>query len=612
MSGAAENGRWSQKQVRDLRKRDDTNTGSLFELRLAVNEKPLTIIMEFDFQSGRVNYKTTWGTGQTDGFEPPLELRRFMKDDFVNFYVFDGELAGNLLDDKHTDAQQAVDTLFQVHLLSRMKEEVSRYWDRETRSTTAKDKTGLTRRSNLLQQWKSRLDALKRTKRKLERKLADIKQELALQEDKYGRLISKERNREGRLKEAKEAVTNLEREVDDSALSVLDDMRNPHALSPSFAAAITDLKSGLDRVKLPETAAREFFEELSRESECVCGRPVDEAIRTVILERARQYLGSDDVSLLNAMKLDISTAVGESPEQAEQELSGKMATLSDLIKARQNARNERDALKHEAEQSNPEVKNAGDEIRRLEQERESVRDALEKFDGKDRNIDLSRIGTVSCENVHSINTVEEAIDLLERQLDEVTGTLTLRKKRNILIKIVNNAYEKARRDIASQVRDQANARIEEMMPHNNIRIDAIDRCLVLRDQSGGSAGETLSVGYAFLSTLFNRADQHQLPFIVDSPANPIDYDIRPRIAEIMPSLTGQFIAFMISSEREKFLPSLKRAASTEIQYITLFRKGARHLEEKALASPSRVETRDGFHVTEERFFENFQLDNEDG
>ena len=611
LSGAAENGRWSQKQVRDLRKRDDTNTGSLFELRLAVNEKPLTIIMEFDFQSGRVNYKTTWGTGQADGFEPPLELRRFMKDDFVNFYVFDGELAGNLLDDKHTDAQQAVDTLFQVHLLSRMKGEVSRYWDRETRSTTANDKTGLTRRSNLLQQWKSRLDDLKSTKRKLERKLADIKQELASQEDKYGRLISKERNREGRLKEAKEAVTNLEREVDDSALSVLDDMRNPHALSPSFAAAITDLKSGLDRVKLPETAAREFFEELSRESECVCGRPVDEAIRTVILERARQYLGSDDVSLLNAMKLDISTAVGEPPEQAEQELSGKMATLSDLVKARQNARNERDALKHEAEQSNPEVKNAGDEIRRLEQERESVRDALEKFDGKDRNIDLSRIGTVSCENVHSINTVEEAIDLLERQLDEVTGTLTLREKRNILIKIVNNAYEKARRDIASQVRDQANARIEEMMPHNNIRIDAIDRCLVLRDQSGGSAGETLSVGYAFLSTLFNRADQHQLPFIVDSPANPIDYDIRPRIAEIMPSLTGQFIAFMISSEREKFLPSLKRAASTEIQYITLFRKGARHLEEKALASPSRVETRDGFHVTEERFFENFQLDNED-
>ena len=612
LSGAAENGSWIQKQVRDLRKRDDTDTGGLFELRLAVNEKPLTIIMEFNFQSGRVNYKTTWGTGQTDGFKPPLELRRFMKDDFVNFYVFDGELAGHLLDEKHTDAEQAVETLFQVHLLSRMKEEVSGYWDRKTLSTTAKDKTGLTRRSNLLQQWKSRLDTLKEAKRKIERKLADIERGLASQRDQYDRLISKEKNREGRLKEAEEAVKNLEREVDASALSVLDDMRNPHALSPELAVAMTDLKSGLDRVKLPETAAREFFEELSRESECVCGRPVDEAIRTVIRERARQYLGSDDVSLLNAMKLDISMAVGESPEQANRELSGKMAGLSDLAKTRQNARNELDALKHEAEQANPEVKNAGEEIRRLVQEQKTVRNALEKFDGKDRNIDLSRIGSVSCEKVYSISTVEEAVELLERQLDEVRGTLTLREKRNILAEIVGNAYEKARRDIASEVRDQANARIAEMMPHNNIRIDAIDHCLVLRGQSGGSVGETLSVGYAFLSTLFNRTGQHQLPFIVDSPANPIDFEIRPKIAEIMPNLTGQFIAFMISSEREKFLPGLRRAAGTEIQYITLFRKGARHLEEKALASPSCVETRDGFHVTDERFFEDFQLDDEDG
>ena len=40
LSGAAENGSWIQKQVRDLQKRDDTDTGGLFELRLAVNEKP--------------------------------------------------------------------------------------------------------------------------------------------------------------------------------------------------------------------------------------------------------------------------------------------------------------------------------------------------------------------------------------------------------------------------------------------------------------------------------------------------------------------------------------------------------------------------------------------
>ena len=610
LSGVAENGGWSRKEVMDLRKRADTDENGLFELRLAVNEEPLTVIMEFDFQSGRVGYKTTWGAGQDDGFRPPPEMRRFMKDDFVNFYVFDGELAENLLDAGHTDADQAVETLFQVHLLGQMKGQISEYWDRRTRATTAKDQTGLTRRRNLLQQWKSRLDTLKHNRRKLDSKLADIDRELASQRNRYDRELSKEQNREEGLKEADETVKKLESQVEASSLSVLDIMRNPHALSPAFATSMTTLKSGLDRVKLPETAAREFFEELSKESECVCGRPVDEAIRTVILERARQYLGSENINLLSAVKLDVSTAVGELPEQAEQELSGMVGGLSGLVQNRQNARNELDALKHEAEQSNPEVKNAAEAIRRLEKGQEEVRDALKKFDAKDVNIDPSRIGAVSCENVYSISAAEKVVAELEKRRDEAAGTLKLREKRDILMQIVDKAHDKARRDIASEIRDEANTRIDKMMPHNNIRIDTIDRCLVLRDQSGGSVGETLSVGYAFLSTLFNRAGQHQLPFIVDSPANPIDYEIRPRIAEIMPNLTGQFIAFIISSERERFLPSLKRAAGKEIQHITLFRKGAAHLMEKALASPSHVETSDGFHVSDEGFFEDFQLDDE--
>lgn len=612
LSGAAENGGWSQKEVRALRKRDDVGKKGLFELRLAVNEKSLTVVMEFDFESGQVAYKTTWGSGQDDGFRPPPELRRFMKDDFVNFYVFDGELANHLLDDKHTDAEQAVETLFQVHLLSRMKEQVSKYWDRKTSSTTAKEQTGLTRRKNRLKEWKSRLGTLKKDKQKLEIKLADIERKLTSQNNTYKRYLSREKTREEGLRKAEETVRKLESDVKDSTLSVLDGTRNPQALSPEVATDIANFKSGLDRVKLPETAAREFFEELSRENECVCGRPVDENIRAVIRERAGQYLGSTDMGLLNAIKMDVSTAVEESPNQAESDLSGMMAELSELVERRQSARNERDALKHEAEQSDPEIKKAAEEIRLLENQQKDVSNILERYNGEDSNIDLSRIGTVSCKNVYSIITAEEVVAQLERDLEEVTGTLELREKRNILMEILDSAHSKARRDIASEIRNQANARIEQMMPHNNIRIEMIDQCLKLHAQSGGSVGETLSVGYAFLSTLFNRAGQHQLPFIVDSPANPIDYEIRPKIAEILPNLTDQFIAFMISSEREMFLPSLKRAAGEEIQFITMFRKGARHLEEKALVSSSCVETGDGFHVTGASFFEDFQLDEEDG
>ena len=34
---------------------------------------------------------------------------------------------------------------------------------------------------------------------------------------------------------------------------------NPHSLSSSFAERMITLKDSLDRVKLPESAAREFF-----------------------------------------------------------------------------------------------------------------------------------------------------------------------------------------------------------------------------------------------------------------------------------------------------------------------------------------------------------------
>lgn len=609
LSGAAEN--WDRARVKELRKKNADSDKGLFELRLALNEKRITIIMEFDFDSGQVQYKTTWGSGQEEGFNPPFELRRFMNEDFVNFYVFDGELAENLLSQRHTDAEQAVESLFQVHLLRRMTDKVSAYWDEQTRNVTAKDETGYTRRKNRLESWRKRHEELIDLEQDLKKRLSEAMGQLTRQQGKYKRAITKEADRAKNIETAEGVVSELQGQVRECAQTLLDNMRDPHALSPVFATAMFELKSGLDRVKLPESAAREFFEELAEEDECVCARPIDDEIRTVIRERAQQYLGSDDVTLLNAMKSAISDAVGESQRETADELSAVIRTLSDLVTRLQTAQNELDELKHAAEKSDPEVMRAKEEIDRLNADCDDLRKELRKFEGKDDKVRLDRIGHVDPDRIFSIQTIEEGVQVLEDQVAEVTNTRTLRQKRDILTGIIRSAHAKASQAITTEIRDEANDRIEKLMPHNDIRIDEINRCLILREQSGGSVGETLSVGYAFLSTLFDRAEQHQLPFVVDSPANPIDLDIRPNIGGLVPKLTGQFIAFMISAEREKFLPSLKKAGNGDIQFITLFRKGASHHEEKAAANPSCVTTRDGFRVTDEQFFNEFQLDAEE-
>jgi len=310
LSGAADGDAWDRNTIRELRKRDSDSDEGLFELRLSLNGKRITIRMEFDFDSGRVTYKTTWGSGQEEGFTPPFELRRFMNPEFVNFYVFDGELAENLLSRRHTDAETAVESLFQTHLLDRMASKVGEYWDEQTRNVTAKDERGYTRRKNRLDEWKARLEVLNEGKSELDKKLAQTNNQLRRQQERYNREIAKEEDRAKKIEAAENAVNTSKGQVNERALLVLDEMRDPHALSASFATTMLSLKDGLDRVKLPESAAREFFEELADEAECVCGRGIDEEIRSIIRQRAQQYLGSDDVTLLNAMKSAIADAVG--------------------------------------------------------------------------------------------------------------------------------------------------------------------------------------------------------------------------------------------------------------------------------------------------------------
>ena len=151
------------------------------------------------------------------------------------------------------------------------------------------------------------------------------------------------------------------------------------------------------------------------------------------------------------------------------------------------------------------------------------------------------------------------------------------------------------------------------MPSNQIRIHEIDRCLRLEGQKGGSAGETLCVAYAFLSALFNRTEQYDLPFVVDSPANPIDFQIRSQIAELVPRLAGQFVAFTISSERERFVDVLERTCGEDIRHYTLFRKAPKTEEEQEAARRTSdfQESYDGMLVADQDFFETFQLEKQE-
>lgn len=602
LSGAAVDPGWDRSTIAEFRKRNGGAERGCFEVRLLLNERRATVLMDFDFENGRVTYKTTHGLGQRDGFHPPPDFRRFMNEKFVKFFVFDGELAQHLLDREHTDAQVVVENLFQMSVFDAMARMVGEHWDAKTQHVSATEEKGLSRRQNRLNGLRKRLSQLQREQQELQESRSDLATQLQKKQDAYRLEIKKEDARYQALNEADKKLEGLKSKVREEALDVLDCMRDPHALSSSLARWMLALKDGLDRSKLPESAAREFFEDLANDPECVCGRSIDTAIAETIRSRANLYLGSDDVSLLNSMKTAIKDSIGEVPDESERDLNARIFALSAVVEEERDARNDWDALRLEAEQADPAVKSARDEIESLKDKIDDVDEELEKFESKDQ--------TQNHDRTFGIEILKRRLEDAERKLAEITHTLNEKAKRDALTQVINIAHKKARQGITTELCDQGNDRIRELMPHNNILIDRIERNLILEGQEGGSVGETLSIAYAFLATLFHRSD-HQLPFVVDSPAGPIDLAVRPKIGELIPSLTGQFIAFTISSERERFIASLKRACSTDVQFVTLFRKGSAELEQVAHEKGTVLETDDGMNVSGEDFFNEFQLEEEE-
>lgn len=604
MSGSARD--WNTGKVRSFRKKNPSSDRGFFTVDFLAGDNKATIKLHFDFVEGHVQYETTYRSGNDVGFHPPRDLRRFMTPWFVRFFVFDGELAEKLLDPRETDAEQAIENLFQVRLLDTMETRVEEYWEEKTADQRVRNDDRLDKQKRKYEKSRERLKFLIKQKKKDENKLERLRQDLEQKESNFEEDLSKHE----KLKdEHNEATKNLERakgKVRNTADRALQKMRAPQVLLSSFTEEMIDLKQSLDSVKLPERSSREFFVELAENEErCICGRDLDDEHRTAIRERAERYLGSNDNAFLNNMKEGISHLEGGSVN-GEKKLEGEIDELKDAVGLRQKWRMQLDDVEDRGAEGDPELAEVREEINDLEEEIEQLEKKMRKYERRD---DTPAIG-----EAWGIEIVKKRKDRHEKKVGEIADALDLLNKRKTLQSILNDASKRAQSLVSREVCERANRRIETLMPDNDIRIDAIDSCLRLRNQESGSAGETLTVGYAFLSTLFNLSN-YRLPFIVDSPANPIDLSIRDQVGSIAPQLANQFIAFTISSERQGFVTALEEKAEAmnqDVKFSTLFRKGVEEAEEQLKNdSPERVkEFEDGWCVRGQSFFHHFQLDEE--
>lgn len=588
---------WTPAHIQGLRRSGDPTRYGRFITSLKVNDKQITFELNIDYEKGAASYRTSLGSGVEQGFKPPRAVARFLAHRFVDLFIFDGELANHLLDSKTTRARDAIDALFQLSLFDDLTKVFRENWDRRASTVRSTTEQGLTSRRNRLRQMESRLGVLKLEAKQLRSKLTRLRQELRVKEEEYSVALTSDNDLGRQITELKKLLSDAEDKVSEKVKFAINNMRNPHLLTPEFASSLQHLKSNFDRLKLPTSTSKEFFEELVRENECICGRPLDEESRQAIRDRTKLYLAEDEVGVLNNIKSDIALYCDQDPSVYYREHQEQLAELGAAVQA-----------KHELETA----------LRALEERRLAEGDM--DLEEKKKQVDLLKEEVIASEgrlailesdltgsekeDTDCLKALEDLIARTKRDVAEATETVTLSKKTDIASNILKKAQVIAREELRKLLVSETNERIRQLLPGDPVLLSDIRDSLMLEGQEGASVGQTLSVSYAFLATLFNRSD-YGLPFVVDSPAGALDLRVRPEVAKLIPQLCKQFVAFTISSEREGFADPLDAAAGGHVQYLTVFRQT--HATEDLLhnLTARHKKTKDGVIVEGKEFFDSF-------
>ncbi|MGO7163681.1 aminotransferase class V-fold PLP-dependent enzyme [Rhizobium johnstonii] len=178
LSGVATS--WDEKTVRSYRRKGDERELGMFVVSLLVDGRQLSIELVLDFEMGVARYRTTnpGSGGMVQSWQPLPAVRRFLAKEFLGLFIFNGEFAARLLDERQTAADDAIDALCQLYLLNEIGEFVEQEWSRRTKQPGAKSDNALTRLRTQLNNMTARRTTIAKARVKAEAQVREIGAEI--------------------------------------------------------------------------------------------------------------------------------------------------------------------------------------------------------------------------------------------------------------------------------------------------------------------------------------------------------------------------------------------------------------------------------------------------
>ena len=545
-----------------------------FDLQVSFDAEIYDFILHLNFVDKSLKFEVAGGLkGHSYNYHVPLEAKPYLKKDFVDLYIFNGEFAKSLVEEDGNrmskEAEKSINTICQLDHFDKIIESLDTFFQAEKDRSTVKksDKGQITLIENKIKALKDRKKQLQDEVRKEQKQIVEsektlekLKKEKNQFDKKQTKIIEDIKKEEEKEKDLKEAIENNDKEL----LALL---KFPSNISKKIADSYKIFKSNLEKLKIPEHSTKEFFKDLVKEPKCICNEPMTKERQKIIIENSNNYIGSDLTQFLNSMKTDVQINIEDDSGQKSkkiEELTNKVKeNNNNLLNTQRNLENLRAQVKDLTGRSLQDIEND------IEKERNKILRAeipIKDFDEMDRDVDQK----TRVKDIKSKPAIDALIKDFTQQLGLSSRLRDLDKKigklKTLLIRFKNESGSK----LKSGLVDEMNSRLTKIITDDPITVKKEGEAIV---HSGASEGQTLTLAYIFLSSALEMADEvNQFPFVVDSPAGKIGQQYRQNVAKMISKFPCQYVSLIQGGEREWFGETLNKHSGPDIKVQTILRK----------------------------------------
>ena len=278
-----------------------------FNVNLTINNDKYRISTKFNFKEKSISYQTTDPiTGTNDGLNLPDELKKYIDQEYIEKTFFDLELVNLLFDS--SEAKNSITKLYKLYYFDSINKSFDSYLSKK-QSDSEVGKISKKQFAELLMK-----------KDKLVKQRDYLIKENDEKEKKYQSLKSEKQKLTKNKNEIEQSKSNIKKQIDDArnkisfAKNNLQDafkdfytkLKNPILINNNIKNQLVNFEKNLNELQIPESVGKEFFDDLIKSKNCLCGHKMTDEMRKQINISKNNILSNDTWLILSVLKAKIN------------------------------------------------------------------------------------------------------------------------------------------------------------------------------------------------------------------------------------------------------------------------------------------------------------------